>query len=80
MLKTNRQINNVAKFNELNAANGTKATLDPVSHKIVVDLPPEHKICRERQARREIMFAQDKAGKGGQKPRRKDNNIELRCK
>lgn len=47
---------------------------------IRVDLPPEHPICIERERRREVMFAKDKAGSSGQKPRREDNNIKLRCK
>lgn len=45
-----------------------------------VDLPPEHPICRERSERRAMMFAIGKAGKTGQRPRRDNNNIKLRCK
>lgn len=48
--------------------------------KIRVDLPPEHPICIARHERREVLFAQGKTGKGGQRPRRKDNNIKIRCK
>lgn len=47
---------------------------------IKVDLPPEHPICVQRKVRRELLFATDKAGKGGQRMRREDNNIQLRCK
>lgn len=47
---------------------------------IKVDLPPEHPICIQREQRRELLFAFNKAGKGGQRPRRLDNNITLRCK
>lgn len=78
-LKTNRQLKNVSVFNKRVEQHGAKATMDFKTHQITVDLPAEHKICKERQARREIMFATDKAGQGGQKPRRKDSNIELRC-
>lgn len=48
--------------------------------KIRVDLPPEHPICIARHERREVLFALGKGGKGGQRPRRKDNNIKVRCK
>lgn len=78
VLKTNRLAKNVARFN-INQEHAF-ANIDWSTGKITVDLPADHKICKERQARREIIFAIDKAGKGGQKPRRKDNNIELRCK
>lgn len=44
-----------------------------------VDLPPEHPICRKREERRELMFATGKAGKGGQRPRRDNNDIKVRC-
>lgn len=48
--------------------------------KVRVDLPPEHPICVARHERREVLFALGKSGKGGQRPRRNDNNITLRCK
>lgn len=51
-----------------------------VDKTVTVDLPPEHPICRQREERREILFATGKTGKGGQKPRQQDNNIKLRCK
>lgn len=35
-----------------------------------VNLPREHPICREREERREVLFAKNKAGKGGQRPPR----------
>lgn len=47
---------------------------------IRVDLPPDHPICVARSQRKEILFAENKAGKGGQRPRRQNNNIKLRCK
>lgn len=46
---------------------------------IKVDLPPEHPICIRREERRAVMFAQGKAGKGGQRPRRDNNDIKVRC-
>lgn len=33
-----------------------------------VFLNPEHPICREREERKQVLFAKNKAGKGGQKP------------
>lgn len=47
---------------------------------VVADLPPEHPICIQRKVRREMLFALGKVGKGGQRQRRVNNNIQLRCK
>lgn len=55
------------------------ATIQP-DMSVKVDLPPEHPICVQRQERRELLFATGRAGKGGQRPRRKNNDIKLRCK
>lgn len=46
---------------------------------VKVDLPPEHPICINREKRREVMFATGKTGKSGQKPRRDNNDIKVRC-
>ena len=35
-----------------------------------VNLHSSHPICREREERREVLFAKNKAGKGGQRPPR----------
>ena len=51
-----------------------------LNREIRVDLPPEHPICVQREIRREVMFATRRAGKGGQRPRARNNNITLRCK
>ena len=45
---------------------------------IITDLPRNHPICIARAERRELMFATGKAGKGGQRPRRRLKEI-LRC-
>ena len=55
------------------------ATIQP-DMSVKVDLPPEHPICVKRQERRELLFATGRAGKGGQRPRRQNNDIKLRCK
>ena len=47
---------------------------------IRVDLPPEHPVCVAREIRREIMFANNKAGRGGQRPRVQNNELKLICK
>lgn len=75
-LKTNRVVKNVAKFNQ--SQEHSKATIDWKTGDITVDLPANHKICRQRQERREVLFAKGGTG-SGQKPRRKDNNIKIRC-
>lgn len=53
-----------------------KVMRTPVSK--LVDLPPEHPICVQREQRKEILFAKGKAGKGGQKPR-KIPDVIIRC-
>lgn len=76
----------VSKSLRLSSKRANKAVLDnnhlglisgPVLGRIVVDLPRHHPICVLRRERREIMFAKHKAGKGGQRPRRK--SVILRC-
>lgn len=76
----------VSQSLRLSVKRANKAVLDnnhlglisgPVLGKIVVDLPRHHPICVLRRERREIMFAKHKAGKGGQRPRRK--SVILRC-
>lgn len=46
--------------------------------RIITDLPKNHPICVARRERRELMFATRKAGKVGQRVRRKSVQI-LRC-
>lgn len=49
----------------------------PQLGKIVVDLPRQHPVCVARRERREVMFANRKAGKGGQRPRKP--GVIIRC-
>lgn len=49
----------------------------PEPAKIEVDLPRQHPICVQRRERRELLFATGRAGKGGQRPRKRDTII--RC-
>lgn len=46
--------------------------------KIQVDLPSNHPVCVKRRERREIIFAKNKAGKGGQKKPKKPE-LTIRC-
>ena len=85
-LDINRDVRQIQELNRYNAirARTAREFRKPLSTimldgTIRVDLPPEHPLCVARQVRRAVIFATDKAGKGGQRPREQEQ-IKLRCK
>lgn len=81
-----RQAQDINRYNQIRQAQAKfarkplfKINLD---RSLTVDLPPEHPICIRREQRRQMMFVEGKAGKGGRKnrPPRDTNLIKVRCK